>query len=51
MPGGVRKQAGQALEIRKDAVTLLLPNALQGVGEEAVVVHGRIPWWANLVLT
>ena len=43
MPDGVRKAAGDPLEVGKDPVTALVPQPRQRVGKKIVVVHGPIP--------
>ena len=38
-----RRRLTGAIEIRKQAIALLLPNAQQRVGQQVIVVLGRVP--------
>src|SRR5216683_3393714 len=43
VPDGVREATGDALEIREDAIALLIPQPAQGGGKKSVIVHASLP--------
>ena len=43
MPDGVRKAAGDALQVGKDAVAPLGVQPAERVGEKGVIIDARIP--------